>query len=129
MENGHMARHSKQPARSQCHLEPARIFACAVPITFGPWLGVYLQQRIAFGAPFAVATVAAVLLLGLFWWLRLTELTPSRRKQPNTLHYLLHFFAQHRLRLVWGLAGARSAWCSTFYISSARVGCGSRWSC
>jgi hypothetical protein len=46
--------------------EPARIFASAGPITFGSWLGVYLQQRIAFGAPFALAAVAAVLLLILF---------------------------------------------------------------
>jgi MFS family permease len=104
------------PRQELRRFEPARIFACAGPVTFGPWLGVYLQERIAFAAPFALAIVAAVVLLVLFWWLRLTELTPSRRKPPNPLHYLPRFFAQPRLRLAWGLAGARSAWWSTFYV-------------
>jgi dipeptide/tripeptide permease len=53
-----------------------------------PRLGAYLQQRVAFAAPFGVAAIAAALLLVLFWWLRLTELTPSRRKPPNPLRYL-----------------------------------------
>ncbi len=104
------------PRQELRRFEPARIFACAGPVTFGPWLGVYLQQRVAFAAPFAIAAVAAMLLLVLFWWLRLTELKPSRRKPPNPLRYLPRFFAQPRLRLAWGLAGARSAWWSTFYI-------------
>jgi predicted MFS family arabinose efflux permease len=96
--------------------EPARIFACAGPITFGPWFGVYLQQRVAFAAPFAIGAAAGILLLVLFWWLRLTELTPSRCNPPNPLQYLPRSFAQPRLRLAWGLASARSAWWSTFYI-------------
>jgi MFS family permease len=104
------------PRQELRRFEPARIFACAGPVTFGPWLGVYLRQRIAFAAPFALAVVAGVVLLILFWWLRLTELTPSRRKPPNPLRYLPRFFAQPRLRLAWGLAGARSAWWSTFYV-------------
>ncbi len=104
------------PRQELRRFEPARIFACAGPVTFGPWLGVYLQQRIAFAAPFVIAILAAVLLLILFWWLRFTELTPSRRRPPNPLHYLPRFFAQPRLRLAWGLAGARSAWWSTFYV-------------
>ena len=88
----------------------------AGPWTFGPWSGVYLQQHVSFAAPFAVAAVAAVVLLVLFWWLRLTELAPPSRKPPNPLRYLPRFFAQPRLRLAWGLAGARSAWWSTFYV-------------
>lgn len=104
------------PRQELRRFEPARIFACAGPITFGPWFGVYLQQRAGFAAPFTVAAGAAALLLVLFWWLRLTELTPSRRKPPNPLVYLPRFFAQKRLRLAWGLAGARSAWWGMFYV-------------
>jgi MFS family permease len=104
------------PRQGLRRFEPLRIFACAGPLTFGPWFGVYLQQGVASAAPFVVAVGAAVLLLVLFWWLRLTELTPSRRKPPNPLLYLPRFFAQPRLRLAWGLASARSAWWSTFYI-------------
>jgi MFS transporter, ACDE family, multidrug resistance protein len=103
------------PRQELRRFEPARIFACAVPVTFGPWLGVYLQQHIAIAAPFAVAIVAAILLLVLFWWLGLTELS-SRRKPRSPMRYLPRFFAQPRLRLAWGLAGARSAWWSTFYV-------------
>jgi MFS transporter, ACDE family, multidrug resistance protein len=104
------------PRQELRRFEPARIFACAGPITFGPWFGIYIQQRVAFGAPFAIAAVAAMLLLILFWWLRLTELMSPRRRPPNPLRYLPRFFAQPRLRLAWSLAGARSAWWSTFYI-------------
>jgi MFS transporter, ACDE family, multidrug resistance protein len=104
------------PRQELRRFEPARIFACAGPVTFGPWFGIYVQQHVAFAAPFAVAALAAMLLLILFWWLRLPELTPSGRKPANPLQYLPRFFAQPRLRLAWGLAGARSAWWNTFYI-------------
>jgi MFS family permease len=104
------------PRQQLQRFEPARIFACAGPITFGPWFGVWLQQRVAVEAPFAMGAAGGMLLLVLFWWLRLTELTPSHGKPPNPLYYLPRFFAQPRLRLAWGLASARSAWWSTFYI-------------
>ncbi len=104
------------PRHALRHFEPARIFACAGPWTLGPWLGVYLQSRVTFAAPFAVAAVAAMALLVLFWWLRLAELAPPSRRPPNPLRYVPRFFAQPRLRLAWGLAGARSAWWSTFYV-------------
>jgi hypothetical protein len=53
------------PRQELRRFEPARIFACAGPVTCGPWLGVYLQQRVAFATRFAA--VAAALLLILFW--------------------------------------------------------------
>ena len=104
------------PRHALRHFEPARIFACAGPWTFGPWFGVFLQLHVTFVAPFVVSAVAAMLLLVLFRWMRLTELTPPSHKPPNPLRYLPRFFAQPRLRLAWGLAGARSAWWSTFYV-------------
>jgi hypothetical protein len=75
------------PRHALRHFEPARIFACAGPWTLGPWSGVYLQRRVTFLAPFAVAAVAATVLLVLFWWLRLTDLAPpsaSRRTRCAT---------------------------------------------
>ena len=104
------------PRHALRHFEPVRIFACAGPWTLGPWFGVYLQQRIFFAAPFAVAAIAAIALLVLFWWLRLTEHVPPNRKPPNPMRYLPRFFSQPRLRLAWCLAGARSAWWNTFYV-------------
>jgi len=107
------------PRQALKHFEPLRIFASAGPWMLGPWLGVYLQQHVAFSTPFVVAGVTAILLLGLFWSLRLGEnamLTAMRRPPANPLRYLRRFFAQPRLRLAWGLAAARSSWWSMFYV-------------
>jgi MFS family permease len=101
------------------YFEPVRIFASAGPWTLGPWFGVYLQHKMSFTAPFAVAAIAAVVLLILFWSLRLGEnamLTPMRRPPPNPVRYLRRFFAQPRLRLAWTLAAARSSWWGMFYV-------------
>jgi hypothetical protein len=107
------------PRQALKHFEPIRIFAIAGPWTVGPWLGVYLQRKIAFVAPFAIAAGAALILLILFWSLRLGEnavLTAMRRPPPNPVRYLHRFFAQPRLRLAWTLAAARSSWWNMFYV-------------
>lgn len=101
------------------HFEPIRIFASAGPWTLGPWFGVYLQHDVAFAAPFAIAAGAAIILLILFWSLRLGEnamLTAMRRPPPTPGRYLRRFFVQPRLRLAWTLAAARSSWWSIFYV-------------
>ncbi len=107
------------PRQALKHFEPIRIFAVAGPWTLGPWLGVYLQRNIAFVTPFAIAAGAALILLILFWSLRLGEnavLTSMRRPPPNPVRYLRRFFAQPRLRLAWTLAAARSSWWNMFYV-------------
>ena len=107
------------PRQALKHFEPIRIFAIAGPWTLGPWLGVYLQRSIAFVTPFAIAAGAAIILLILFWSLRLGEnavLTSMRRPPPNPVRYLRRFFAQPRLRLAWTLAAARSSWWNMFYV-------------
>ena len=101
------------------HFEPIRIFASAGPWTLGPWLGVYLQQDIAFSAPYGIAAGAAMVLLVLFWFLRLGEnaaLTTMPRRPLTSVRYLHRFFVQPRLRLAWTLAAARSSWWSIFYV-------------
>ena len=107
------------PRQALKHFEPIRIFAIAGPWTVGPWLGVYLQRNIAFVTPFAIAAGAALILLILFWSLRLGEnavLTSMRRPPLNPVRYLRRFFAQPRLRLAWTLAAARSSWWNMFYV-------------
>jgi MFS transporter, ACDE family, multidrug resistance protein len=99
--------------------EPLRIFIIAGPWTIGPWLGVYLQQSVAFAAPFAIVSATAFVLLVLFWHLRIGEnavLAAMRRPPPSLMRYLPHFFAQKRLRLAWTLASTRSSWWSLFYV-------------
>jgi ACDE family multidrug resistance protein len=107
------------PRQALKHFEPIRIFASAGPWTVGPWFGVYLQHTLAFAAPFGIAAGAALILLCLFWSLRLGEnaaLTSMRQLPPNPIRYLRRFFAQPRLRLAWTLAAARSSWWSMFYV-------------
>jgi hypothetical protein len=48
------------PRQALRHFEPTRIFSSAAPWTFGPWLGVYLQENVAFTAPFAVVAITAI---------------------------------------------------------------------
>ena len=82
------------------------------------WLGVYLQHTCICRAV-RVAAGAALVLLILFWSLRLGEntvLTSMRRPPPNPARYLRRFFAQPRLRLAWTLAAARSSWWNMFYV-------------
>jgi len=74
---------------------------------------------VAFAAPFIITAGAALILLILFWSLRLGEnavLTPMRRPPPSPARYLRRFFAQPRLRLAWALAAARSSWWNLFYV-------------
>jgi MFS family permease len=106
------------PRQALRHFEPARIFAAALPWTFGPWLGVHVQETLAFAAPFAVVVVTALVLLGLFRALRLTEPqgASAPRTATNPLRYLPRFFAQPRLVLAWTLASARSCWWSMFFV-------------
>jgi MFS transporter, ACDE family, multidrug resistance protein len=106
--------------RALRHFEPIRIFAIAGLWTLGPWFGVWAQHNVGFSAPFAITATVAIVLLALFWSMRLGEnvvLSAARRRMtPNPLRYLPRFFAQPRLRLAWALASARSSWWNVFYI-------------
>jgi len=101
------------------HFEPMRIFSSAAPWTFGPWLGVYLQENVAFIVPFAIAACAALLLVILFRVLGLGQgaaLATTHTPTTNPLRYLPRFFSQPRLVLAWTLAATRSSWWSMFFI-------------
>jgi MFS family permease len=99
--------------------EPLRMFFASGSWIVGPWLGVYLQRHLVDWAPFALSAAAAVVMLGFFWFLRLTEdpaVAPAKSVAPNPIRYLPHFFVQPRLRLAWVLALARSGWWAMFFI-------------
>ncbi|HXQ68309.1 MAG TPA: MFS transporter [Alphaproteobacteria bacterium] len=107
------------PRHELGRFEPTRIFAAAAPWTLAPWLGVYLEQSVASVLPFAIAGTAALLLLALFWALRLGEntvLQAMRRPPPNPVRYLRRYFAQPRLRLAWLLAAGRASWWNMFFV-------------
>jgi len=107
------------PRKELGRFEPLRLFFQAGPWALGPWLGVYLQSELAPWAPFAVSASAAVLLLTMFWYLRLTEnpaVAPAKGPPPNPLKNLPHFFTQPRLRLAWLLAFGRAGWWAMFFV-------------
>jgi MFS family permease len=107
------------PRHELGQFEPMRVFYMSVAFTVGPWLGVYLVAHVARWAPFALAAASALVSLGYFWFLRVTEhaaVAPMRRPPPNPMRYLARFFEQPRLRLAWVLAVARSSWWSMFFV-------------
>jgi MFS family permease len=63
--------------------------------------------------------VCAVLLLGLFWYLRLSDspaIQAAKLKPPNPLVNVRRFVSQPRLRLAWLIAFGRSCFWVTFFI-------------
>jgi len=99
--------------------EPKRLLSIAAPFTFGPFLGVWLAESISVQATYIVVGGFVALLLGYFWFLRLTDnpaVTMPLKPPPNPLGYLPRFFAQPRLRLAWVLAIGRSSWWVMFFV-------------
>jgi MFS family permease len=107
------------PRQEMGRFEPQRLFYAASVWAVGPWLGVYLQDRAGDWVPYLVAAGAALITLGVFWFLRLTEnpaVAPAKGPPPSPFHYLPRFFGQPRLRLAWILAIGRAGWWSMFYV-------------
>ncbi len=93
--------------------ETTRMFYSALGWTLGPVTGVMLMKWWA-PAPFLISTVCALLMLGLFLFMRLGNgklITQSKKKPPNPISYLTRFVAQPRLVSGWLFAVIRScAW-------------------
>jgi MFS family permease len=100
--------------------EPLRLALSTASWTIGPYLGVYLYGEYGVWSPFLLSSLAAALVLAVFWYLRLKELIirPARRDAPNPLRNVGRFIAQPRLRLAWVIAFGRSCFWATFFIYS-----------
>lgn len=107
------------PRTEIAKFEPRRLLSVAAPFTFGPFLGVWLAETISLQATYLLVAGVIALLLGFFWFLRLTDnpaVTMPLQTPPNPLRYLPRFFAQPRLRLAWVLAIGRSSWWVMFFV-------------
>lgn len=98
--------------------EPLRVLSNVLALTIGPFLGVYLQSRIAHALPFVIC---ALFMLGAVYSFRamglhLTVVPASRSVTANPLKYLARYLQQPRLRLAYGLVLARSCWWTMFII-------------
>lgn len=95
------------------------VFA-AVPWAVGPLSGVWMRGVWA-PLPFLVAGVFALILLAVFWYLRLgngKEITRAKGPAVNPLAYLGRFFHQPRLIIGWLFAVFRSCgwWVYVVYV-------------
>jgi ACDE family multidrug resistance protein len=99
--------------------EPMRVFYSAGAWTLGPALGVYLGLHVSPLAPYAASMLCALVLLGYFWYLRITEspaLSQPAGPTPGPVHNVRRYFARPRLALAWLISVARNAWWSLFFI-------------
>jgi Na+/melibiose symporter-like transporter len=87
--------------------------------TFAPYLGVWLYRNYGLAAVYGWAIAWALILLAVFWYLRMAESTPIRPggiRPPNPLANVRRFASQPRLRLAWLIAFSRSSFWVTFFV-------------
>jgi len=99
--------------------EPLRLSMSTASWTIGPSLGIWLYVQWGPWAPQVASAACAVLLLALFWYLRLSDspaIQAARLKPSNPLHNVRRFAVQPRLRLAWLVAFGRSCFWVTFFI-------------
>jgi hypothetical protein len=101
--------------------EPLRLAISTLAWGLAPYAGVLLMEAAGLWAPALLSLGASVLLVALFWTLRLVEGGPIRagRGPARVRHPLAavrRFAAQPRLRLAWAIAFARSAFWTTFFV-------------
>lgn len=99
--------------------EPIRLSLSTFSWTIGPFLGIWLYENIGYWAPQAACIAGSLVLIVLFWRLRLTDhpvIRASRSTPQSPLRNVGRFMAQPRLRLAWVIAFARSCFWSTFFI-------------
>ncbi len=102
-------------------VEPLKMTFATFSWTIGPTLGVWLYTSYGTWAPHALTAVCSLVLLALFWYLRLTEKIVAGRAPPvqvNPLKGIRRFVAQPRLRLAWMIAFGRSCFWVIFFVYS-----------
>jgi MFS family permease len=98
--------------------EPIRLAVSTFAWVIGPASGVWLYANYGPIAPQMAAIAAAILVLSVFWYLRLHDKVnmPSGTLQPfNPLANAMRFAKQPRLRLAWAIAFGRSCFWATFF--------------
>ncbi len=98
--------------------EPLRLAVSTIAWVVGPVSGVWLYTNYGPLFPQLAAMAVGVLVLCVFWYLRLQENTtmPSGTLAPfNPLANVARFVEQPRLRLAWAIAFGRSCFWGTFF--------------
>ena len=106
------------PRRDLLRFEPWRMLFTVLALTVGPFLGVFLQDRVGHAVPFIIGglAVASTLIYFHVLGLRGTTVEHTATGTSRPLHSIGRFFRQPRLRLAYGLTLARSCWWAMFVI-------------
>ncbi len=100
-------------------VEPMRMTFATFSWTIGPSLGVWLYTTYGVWAPHAFTAVCSMILLAVFWYLRLSDNTAIRAgkvKPATPLASIARFARQPRLRLAWLIAFGRSCFWVVFFV-------------
>lgn len=107
------------PRKDFGRFEPVRVWFLGVAFIVGPYLGVRLWNDVDPWLPSALTVVFALILLGVFLYLRLSDnpaIQAAKAPPPNPARFFPRYFRQPRLRLAWLLAVGRSAWWAMFFV-------------
>jgi MFS family permease len=107
------------PKHGLVRSESLRLTLATFAWTLGPSLGVWLYVRFGVWAPFLWSAAWTIILIALFWFLRLsgsTAIRPGKARPANPIANIRRFVGQPRLRLAWLIAFGRSCYWVTFYI-------------
>jgi MFS family permease len=98
--------------------EPLRLATSTFAWVVGPATGIWLYDHYGSIAPQIASFVVGLMLLGVFWWLRLSEFSVFKSgtlKSFRPLGNVRHFMRQPRLRLAYAIAFWRSCfWACLF---------------
>jgi MFS family permease len=101
------------------HTEPLRLSLSTVSWSAGPALGVWLYTAYGPWGPQLASIATALILLCVFWYLRLADRSafrPGTLQGFNPLANVRRFAGQPRLRLAWLIAFGRSCFWATLFI-------------
>ena len=109
---------AKIPRNEITRFEPLRVLFTVLALTIGPFLGVYLQQRVMHELPYIIGVLGMLISIYVFHRLELHQLKfrPSNAVSANPIRHMLKYFRQPRLFLAYSLVMARSGWWTMFVI-------------
>lgn len=99
--------------------ESLRMAWSMVAWTGGPTMGIFLYTHFGIYAAHGAVAIFAFVLLGLFWFYRLSDnplIAAGKSRAVNPLANIGRFISQPRLRLAWLIAFGRSCFWTTFFV-------------
>ncbi len=102
------------PKKELAKAESRRIFFGGFAWLMAPGIGTWTWANIDHSIPFLISFLTTVILLGLFWWLRIKEsheIDPPNSKNLNILTNVFNYFNNGHMRVAYIIAVCRSsAW-------------------